>query len=211
MSDERLPSTVLDDEWIIASCMVDYETIEPSLNTEIVDDPSNTWIRLDDGRIVTESEWMYGDYEGGGVGVAGPNPPIHTGPGKWMLFVSLDNLDSTWEQVKLLTRKGKLGPISKVSTMNPSRNASNPDGKVIIIYAVESMNFNEVSRIVWVLHRENLISKYPIYYKEDRATQESKYSLSGQKVSIYELSKEEFESINYRRFLDYFEDKYGLK
>ncbi len=208
MGDERKPSLVFDDYWIHAdSEKRDFKEAEGPSWMETFADPNGTWF-LEDGSTITTSELK--EMTKSGINVTAElQPRTSTGSGKWMLFTPINELDITWAKVKKLTEQGKLGRSAKTATMKENKNASIPEEKPIIVYANESDDFDEVTRIVWTLYEENLIPKLTINYKTDRSTTEGKYSQSGRPVSRYSISKKELDTWdNYKDFLAFFKLKY---
>src|SRR5215469_7974522 len=58
-------------------------------------------------------------------------------PGKWMIFVPVDQVDMAWELVSTAVRDGRLGPSAKVSTAKPNPNARDLSRRVIIVYTAD--------------------------------------------------------------------------
>jgi hypothetical protein len=111
-------------------------------------------------------------------------PEITENTGKWLVFVSLSEVDRWWKKIKFATEQGRLGYASKVSTVKPSPFCADPSKKVICIYTYDYNDKKDVMRVREQLRRIGIVDKIP--YKTDNATIAGKYSVKGNKhISIY--------------------------
>ena len=101
--------------------------------------------------------------------------------GKWLVFVSRENVDEVWEKIRNATEAGRLGTGSKVSTAKPSRLSSDPAKRthVICVYTRDWTNRNDVMRVREELRKLGIINKIP--YKADEDTLSGKYATLGHK------------------------------
>ncbi len=109
-----------------------------------------------------------------------PDGPIE--PGKWLVFVSEDDVDEVWEKIERTTEVGLLGGSAKVSTAYPSD--YDPSKRVICVYCNASWDEGEVMRIREELRELGIVGKIP--YKTDAATRAGRYADKGyRKISDY--------------------------
>jgi len=102
--------------------------------------------------------------------------------GKWLIFVSADEVDEAWRKVRDETAKGTLGISAKVSTAKP-----NPDSRderyVIYVYTrdwadeADVMGLRERLRDIGFTER--------IGYKRNIETYQGEYSEEGRRVTYY--------------------------
>lgn len=84
--------------------------------------------------------------------------------GKWMLFPGQSDLARVWRVVATATSNGKLGPTSKVGTLDPTA-----PNTLICIYTYDFSDFEDVRRVLndivslGICHTNGK----PIYYKCD--------------------------------------------
>ena len=105
--------------------------------------------------------------------------------GKWMLFVPLAEVDTTWVLIKSETECGKLGPSAKVATVKPSPLAWSGDSKLICVYTYDHTHVEDVFRVRERLKELGFTQK--LKYKTDESTRKGDYARSKkQKVCIYE-------------------------
>ncbi|GAB1735386.1 hypothetical protein NU219Hw_g3020t1 [Hortaea werneckii] len=93
-----------------------------------------------------------------------------TTSGKWMLFPSPDDLPRTWRLVAEATAAGKLGPVTKVATHDPS---STKDERVICVYTFDFTDIKDVHRVLNELAELGLCGprdQRGIFYKADAWT-----------------------------------------
>ena len=102
--------------------------------------------------------------------------------GKWMLFVSRDDVNEKWNVVKNLIRNGKLWD-AKVSTRQKGK-----AGHVIIIYTKDYKDIQDVYNVHCVLEQFGLKRNKDIYYKTNIQTAMGIYSGSQQRPWIYSSS-----------------------
>jgi hypothetical protein len=123
---------------------------------------------------VTDVYWLY---------ARGYRSKKNSMAGKWLLFVSVKNIDSTWALIKKATEDRKLGPASKVATMRPNPNATSESTRVICVYTYDSTDESDVYRVRDAL-RELGFSE--LIYKTDADTLAGKYSNRGDRhISKY--------------------------
>ncbi|KAI7371597.1 hypothetical protein KC354_g446 [Hortaea werneckii] len=90
--------------------------------------------------------------------------------GKWMLFPSPDDLPRTWRLVAEATAAGKLGPVTKVATHDPS--STKPE-RVICVYTFDFTDVKDVRRVLHELAELGLCGprdQRGIFYKADAWT-----------------------------------------
>jgi len=104
---------------------------------------------------------------------------INLNGGKWLIFVSKDNVDKLWKKIRLGTILGFLGYKSKVSTAKPNPNATDKKSHVICVYTYDSNDKKDVMKVRKEL--KELGIKQEICFKTNRATLEGKYSKRGHK------------------------------
>lgn len=127
---------------------------------------------------VTDVYWLYayrkkGDY---------PKPTSRSG--KWLIFVSRENVDEVWAKIKKATEEGKLGFGSKVSTAKPSPLGKDPNTHVICVYTYDWTDREDVMRVREELRKLGITNKIP--YKSDEDTIKGKYTVRGhKKISKY--------------------------
>lgn len=87
--------------------------------------------------------------------------------GKWMLFPSVNNVDSIWKTVVTAMDKGKLGDAAKVATDDGSG-----DVRLICVYTRDFSDKEDVKRVLKTLVETGLVNEEsrPIYYKCDAYT-----------------------------------------
>lgn len=97
--------------------------------------------------------------------------------GKWLIFVPVENLDGTWEKIRIATESGDLGASSKVATAKPNQNAVMQSQKVICVYTYDWTDRQDVMRIRDQLRQLGITWKIP--YKSDEDTHAGKYANRG--------------------------------
>ncbi|EPS26929.1 hypothetical protein POX_g08773 [Penicillium oxalicum] len=87
--------------------------------------------------------------------------------GKWMLFPSVDSVDSVWKTVVSAWDEGELGDAAKVATDDGSGQA-----RLICVYTDDFSDRKDVKRVLNALVARGLVDKKsrPIYYKCDAYT-----------------------------------------
>ncbi|KAJ5475483.1 hypothetical protein N7539_007770 [Penicillium diatomitis] len=87
--------------------------------------------------------------------------------GKWMLFPSVEHVDSAWKKVVTALDKGELGDAAKVATDDGSGQA-----RLICVYTDDFSDKKDVKRVLRSLVEQGLVDKEsrPIYYKCDAYT-----------------------------------------
>ena len=127
---------------------------------------------------VTGTYWIFASRKKKGY----PKPNLNCG--KWLIFVSIKNVDKVWKNIKLATENGLLGGESKVATAKPNPNATKKDLKVICVYTYDYTDKEDAMRIRDELKKIGITNKIP--YKTDNATRAGQYIVNGNKqISIY--------------------------
>jgi hypothetical protein len=146
-----------------------WEAIEASLRQEKLEQTPS---------IVTHCYWVLEDKEFSTY----PKPTERSG--KWLIFVSRNDVDEVWHKIKIALEKGELGETAKVSTAKPNPNSKNPSTHVICVFTYDSEDKADVRRVRKSLRRLGVFNK--ISYKTDSATFGGKYAKSGsKKTSLY--------------------------
>jgi len=101
-------------------------------------------------------------------------------PGKWMLFVPVEQVDAVWQRVSAAIRADKLGPLSKVATAWPNPNARDPSRRAIMIYSGDWNDEDDVRRVLCGLRDLGFEGK--LSYKTDATTLAGSY---GRGVATY--------------------------
>jgi hypothetical protein len=128
---------------------------------------------------VTDSYWIFATRQKGSS-----YPESNENSGKWLLFVSIDNIDTVWKKIKLATENGLLGESSKVATAKPSPLATKDNLKVICIYTYDYTDKEDVMRIREELRKIGVTNKIP--YKTNNATRQGLYEIKGNaRISAY--------------------------
>ena len=127
---------------------------------------------------VTDIYWIYATRKKGKY----PKPTPRSG--KWLIFVSLKNVDEVWAKIKKAVEEGKLGDSAKVATAKPNPLATDPNTKVICVYTYDYTDEKDVKRIREELRKLGITNKIP--YKADEDTLSGKYRITGHKrISKY--------------------------
>lgn len=117
---------------------------------------------------VNDVYWLFAKRETGTY-------PQHTEfGGKWLIFVSIDQIDEVWEKIKNATISGVLGGQSKVATDKPNPNARDSKQKVICVYTYDWKDTNDVMRVRNSLREIGISWKIP--YKADKETRSGVYA-----------------------------------
>ena len=87
--------------------------------------------------------------------------------GKWMLFPSVNDVDSIWKTAVTAMDEGKLGDAAKVATDDGSG-----DVRLICVYTRDFSDKEDVKRVLKTLVETGLVDEEsrPIYYKCDAYT-----------------------------------------
>lgn len=111
--------------------------------------------------------------------------PKHTKRGgKWLIFVSTDEVDELWGRISDAVERGDLGSTAKVSTAKPNPNSTDSSKHVICVYTYDALDELDARTIRSSLRDLGITSKIP--YKTDDATLQGKYSKSsGGRISLY--------------------------
>jgi len=112
--------------------------------------------------------------------------------GKWLVYVTLKQLDESWEKIRKATVDSRLGFLSKSATAkkNFMPNVSN---RMIIVY---TQNYYDIDEVLAVGHELNDIGfgiTSPIYYETDDARYAHRHVVKGDsKISLYRCLKGRF-------------------
>lgn len=105
--------------------------------------------------------------------------------GKWMLFLSKEEVNATWDKIKQAVTSGDLWH-SKVSTTEVSP-VPNRGIYAIMIYTKDYTDLVDVINVLDYLEDSGIKARHTtIRYKTDQQTRAGVYSASGQKASIYD-------------------------
>jgi hypothetical protein len=103
--------------------------------------------------------------------------------GKWLIFGSVEQVDSLWPAVRDATREGRLGGSAKAAVSSSPR-ATDPTQRVICVYTYDHQDVEDVRRVREVLRKQGVIWKIP--YKCDADTLAGKYTVGGHtRISKY--------------------------
>lgn len=112
--------------------------------------------------------------------------PEHTERGgKWMVFVSVEDVDRWWAVIRQATEEGKLGGRAKVATAMPNPHAISDRKRLICVYTYDGLDKEDAMRVRAALH--DLGITWPISYKLDNATRAGQYAATGARVSLYRV------------------------
>jgi len=95
--------------------------------------------------------------------------------GKWLIFVSHEDIDVVWERIRKATESGQLGIASKASTSRPSGYKSTDH--VICVYTCDFRDKDNVGKVLKELRELGI--KGRVYYKTDQATLTGVYTREG--------------------------------
>ena len=116
--------------------------------------------------------------------------------GKWMLFPTIEYVDSVWSKVVPATVDGRLGSAAKVATGDES---DDKPERLICVYTEDFSNIQDVKRVLKELKRLKLVSGAAdgrsIYYKCDAYTyldivSTNEYKLKASMYNSKDLFKE---------------------
>ena len=111
--------------------------------------------------------------------------PDHTErSGKWLVFLRPSEADDLWLKIKDAVERGQLGSEAKVSTNSPHSVRFNPNVQVICVYTYDYDDRADVMRVRDRLRELGVT--WPISYKADEDTADSKYRATGHRnISKY--------------------------
>ena len=93
--------------------------------------------------------------------------------GKWLIFVPPEQVDETWERIRMATEAGQLGLAAKASTARPNPHARSRD-RVIVVYTYDGSDLQDRTRVRRALRQMGFTE--PLCYKTDEATRKGIYS-----------------------------------
>lgn len=120
------------------------------------------------------SRWLHSKIHESGCHEEGNR--CNTYVGKWLIFVSPENIDNIWEKVKETTDKRLLGIGSKVSTKRQTEDYGEKQF-VICIYTKDYRNKEDVKNVLQELRKIGIDGR--LYYKSDSMTSAGIYSKEG--------------------------------
>jgi hypothetical protein len=138
-------------------------TVRKQINVVLGDDRNPSKVKND--------FWIYAYRQ------KGTYPNSNANSGKWLIFVSLDNVDALWSKIKMATENGLLGSSSKTATAKENPNAPNKNTKVICVFTYDHTNKDDVTRIREELRKLGIENNIP--YKTDNATRQQRYQVKG--------------------------------
>ena len=94
--------------------------------------------------------------------------------GKWQIFVPRTAINRVWEELAEATQRGDLGISSKVSGTLSNPNAHDPNSHVIVLYAADWRNLDDLRRMLRRIREAGV--EQAIYFKRDRETLAGQYS-----------------------------------
>ncbi|MXS77402.1 DUF1917 domain-containing protein [Nitrosomonas sp. JL21] len=153
-------------------------TISPKRKCLVDETSQDSALQYPRPSLVTDEDWIRAKRQ------TGTYPPRSERGGKWLIFVPIENLDGTWEKIRIATERGELGASSKVATAKPNKNAVTNNQKVICIYTYDWTDLEDVMKIRDQLRQLGITWKIP--YKSDEDTNAGKYANRGSgKMSKY--------------------------
>lgn len=94
--------------------------------------------------------------------------------GKWNVFVPRTAVDKVWAALADATERGELGISAKVSASLSNPNAHDPNSHVVILYAADWRDIEELRRMLRRIREAEI--KQSVYFKRDIETLSGKYS-----------------------------------
>ncbi len=137
-------------------------------------------IRAGEGVVPTKTTQMYWIVED--APSARPNAVDDELAGKWLVFLSPDEVDAAWRQVRDATAAGELGLSAKVSTAKRNPDARD-DRYVIYVYTADWRDEAGVMRVREALRALGVADR--IGYKRNLETFRGEYSKKGKRVTYY--------------------------
>lgn len=176
--DAKLIANYFKDEWI-TRCGVKWSLNLDYLINYGIQHVQETAILTTDKRIPTlthDDNWVYSERE---VELNHPQKfrTSNGKNGKWLIFVDVSELDSTWEKVENATKAGILGPNSKAATSKSNPNAITEKEKVICVYTYNWLDTEDVFRVEKALRSIGITQT--LYYKADSDTALGNYKKHG--------------------------------
>jgi hypothetical protein len=110
--------------------------------------------------------------------------------GKWMIFISQEHHDATWEVIRVATESGELGFLAKAATAfeNPLRGAAR--SLLTCVYTNDYSNHEDVRRVLVALRQLGFTGR--LSYKADNDTRSGNYG-KGVSLFVSQPDSEEFE------------------
>lgn len=94
--------------------------------------------------------------------------------GKWQLFIPRLAIDDVWDTFATAVQRGELGISAKVSAALPNPNAHDPSSHVVILYAADWRDIDDLRRMLRKIREAGIAQ--PVYFKRDRETLAGQYS-----------------------------------
>jgi hypothetical protein len=126
-----------------------------------------------------KSYWIQQDRPDVETGVSGSEEA-----GKWLIFLSPEEVDVAWKKVRNATVAGTLGIGAKVSTAKENEN-SYDDCKVIYVFTADWSNKEDVMRVREELKNLGFVDR--IGYKRNLDTYAGEYHERGKRVTYYSV------------------------
>ena len=106
--------------------------------------------------------------------------------GKWQIYVQREYVDEAWSTIVSMVEADQLGPAAKVSTAKENPNSSSgPDLHVIIVYAADWRDLEDLRRILRALRDAGLAQGW-VHFKRDLETRGGAYLNRGSRgVSVW--------------------------
>ena len=112
--------------------------------------------------------------------------PEHTEcGGKWLVFVSVEDVYRWWATIKHAVEEGRLGGLAKVATALPNRHAVGEHERVICVYTYDGYDKEDAMRVREALRVLGVT--WPVSYKPDSATRAGAYGSAEERASIYRV------------------------
>lgn len=99
--------------------------------------------------------------------------------GKWLIFLTREDVNSVWEIISEATESGLLGEQSKVSTARSNGNSMDKRQHVICVYTYDYTDEKDVMAIREVLRKLGITYRIP--YKTNADTSKRIYGVKGDK------------------------------
>lgn len=114
-----------------------------------------------------------------------PKPPYDRDlVGKWNLFIPKAAIDEVWAEFASAVEAGEFGISAKVSAALPNPEAHDPNAHVVILYAADWRDFDDLRRMLRRIRSAGIAQA--VYFKRDRETLASQYSDRGKRtVSVW--------------------------
>lgn len=102
--------------------------------------------------------------------------------GKWQVFVPRSVVDKVWAEFAGATERGELGISAKVSAALSNPNAHDPNSHVVILYAADWRDLDDLRRILRRIRASGV--EQSVYFKRDRETLAGRYSIRDSRTTV---------------------------